>query len=350
VGYGGVDVQRSQMTSGTAFLFTLKNSIVSGNAGCGVTLSGGSDNLVNRTSAAGTGIRVCGFGGTGTTVAGVADPAVTAGAVQAGAVNATTFPAGIPAAVGTIFGGRTDVGGKVSATLQNNTVQNNTGVGIYITEARDSDPAFGTDDVTEATVQGNKVTGNLTAVPAAGTEPSAGGVYIAQSNWTMTPGTVAAPNSIGCEGAAACTRIRMETFLGNTIACNGRAQLSYAVPQRTSTTAVGSGWDISSNPSLVGVTLADRCTAPATPNTLAGYSPAVQSLGLAIPGSATDTATGISLIHVAAYGVFWNTSTLGAGNDYSASLAAATLGNNDAAAWGTCPGATAVTCPVALVP
>ena len=344
VASGGVDVQRSQMTSGTAFLFTLKNSVVSANAGCGVTLSGGSDNLVNRTSAMGTGIRVCGFGGTGTTVAGVADPGVTAGAVQTGAVASAVAP------VGSVFGGRTDTGGKVSATLQNNTIQNNTGVGIYVTEARDSDPAFGTDDVTEATVQGNKVAGNLTAVPATGTEPTAGGIYVAQSNWTSVPGTAAAPNTIGCEATGACTRVRMETFLGNTIACNGRAQLSFAVPQRVSNTATGSAWDISSNPSLVGVTLADRCTAPATPNTLAGYSPTVQSLGLAIPGSATDATLLTSLVHVNAYGVFWNSSTLASGNDYSSALASAPQGNNDAASWGVCPGATAVTCPVALVP
>jgi hypothetical protein len=305
-----------------------------------VTLSGGSDDLVNRTSATGTGIRICGFGGTG---AAGGDPAVTAGAVQTGAVTTAMAP------VGTVFGGRTDTGGKVSATLQNNTIQNNTGVGIYVTEARDSDPAFGTDDVTEATVQGNKVTGNLTAVPATGTEPTAGGIYIAQSNWTSVPGTAAAPNTIGCEGGAACTRIRMETFLGNVIECNGRAQLSFAVPQRVSTAATGSAWDISSNPSLVGVTLADRCTAPATPNTLAGYSPP-SSLGLAIPGSATDATLLTSLVHVNAYGVFWNSSTLASGNDYSSALAATPQGNNDAAGWGVCPGATAVTCPVALAP
>jgi len=339
VASGGVDVQRSQMTSGTAFLFTLKNSAVSGNAGCGVTLSGGWDNLVNRTSATGTGIRVCGFGGTS-----AADTVVTTGAIQTGAVVTAAAP------VGTIFGGRTDTGGKVSATLQNNTIQNNTGVGIYVTEARDFDPAFASgDDITEATIQSNKVTGNLSAVPAAGTEPAAGGIYIAQSNWTMTPGTAAAPNTIGCEVAGgACTRVRMETFLGNVIECNGRGQLSYAVPQRASTTAAGSLWDISSN-MLVGLMLADRCTAAATPNTLAGYTPP-QSVGLAIPGSATDAATLTSLIHVNAYGVIWNTSTLASGNDYSSALAAAPQGNNDAAGWGVCPAAAAVTCPVALVP
>ena len=60
--------------------------------------------------------------------------------------------------------------------------------------------------------------------------------------------------------------------------------------------------------------------------------------------------SGVSLIDVAAYGVIWNTSTLGAGNDYSKGLSAAPQGNDDATTWGVCPGAVAVTCPVALVP
>ena len=267
----------------------------------------------------GDGNRICGFGGT------AGDPTVTAGALVPGATTAAAF--------GSIFGGSTATGGKVSATLLNNTVQNNTGVGIYITEARDLDPALaGSDDVTEATVQGNKVTGNLSAVPATGTEPTAGGIYIAQSNLS-----------------GSCTRVRMQTFFGNVIECNGRAQLSFAVPQRASTTAAGDPWDIGSDGSLVGVMLADRCMAVAKPNTLAGYSPSVQSLGLAIPGSAT-TAGGVSVIDVAAVGVFWNTSSLAAGNDYSSSLAATPQGNGNATGWGVCPGATAVTCPVALVP
>jgi hypothetical protein len=337
VAFGGIDIQRSQMLSQTAFLFTLQNSTVSQNAGCGITLSGGGDDLVNRTTVMGTGNRVCGFGGT------TLDGTVMPSAIVAGPTTA--------AAIGTTFGGPTNTGGKVSATLLNNTVQNNTGVGIYITEAREFDPALGgMDDVTEATVQGNKVTGNLSSVAATGTEPTAGGIYIAQSNITNSgPLTTA---SIGCETGggpnAVCTRVRMQTFLGNVVECNGRAQLSFAVPQRASNSATGSPWDIGSDAGLVGVTLADRCMAVAKPNTLAGYSPSVQSLGLAIPGSATS-ATGQSLINVAAYGVTWNSTTLAAGNDYSASLAVAPLGNDDASMWGACPGA-AVTCPVALVP
>ena len=80
----------------------------------------------------------------------------------------------------------------------------------------------------------------------------------------------------------------MATFLGNTVACNGRGQLAFAVPQRSATSASGAAWDIGSNAGVVGVTLADRCMAVATPNTLAGYSSLSLSEGIAIPGSATD--------------------------------------------------------------
>jgi len=356
-GTGGVDVQRSQITGSTAFLFTLSNSRISKNNGCGVTLSGGDDDLVNRTSAEGDGQRLCGVG-----IFGHQGPQ-------------GLVPGPLPSGPGLeptgMFGGPTDRGGKVSATIVNNYIQNNSGVGIYITEARDVEPtAEGADDVTEATIQGNKVTGNLTSVPAAGTEPTAGGIYVASSDFTevrctgegCTPelDTTSGTDDLGCDDVAtvaggvkvheSCTRVRMATFLGNTVECNGRAQLSYAIPQRISGSANGSAWDISSDGTLVGLTLADRCQAAAAPNTLAGYAPTVQSLGLAIPGSATDPFLEQSLVHVLAYGVQWNTSTLGAGTDYSASLAAAPQGNGDATAWGICPGARAVTCPIGVTP
>ena len=82
-------------------------------------------------------------------------------------------------------------------------------------------------------------------------------------------------------------------------------------------------------------------------NRLAGYSGAMSSQGLVIPASATNAASH-SLIDVTAYGVFWNSGTLAAGTDYSSSLAAVPQGNGDATAWGVCPGAVAVACPVAL--
>ena len=356
-GTGGVDVQRSQITGSTAFLFTLSNSRISNNNGCGVTLSGGDDDLVNRIGAEDGGERLCGVG-----IFGRQGP-------QGRVLG--PLPSGPGREPTGVFGGPTDKGGKVSATIVNNYVQNNSGVGIYVTEARDLEPTTdGVDDVTEATIQGNTVTGNLTSVPAAGSEPTAGGIYVAASNFTEVRCTgegcteeldsTWTTNDLGCDDVAtvdggakvheSCTRVRMATFLGNTVACNGRAQLSYAIPQRISTSANGAVWDISSDGTLVGLTLADRCTAPAAPNTLAGYMPAVQSLGLAIPGSATDPSSQQSLVHVLAYGVYWNTSTLGAGTDYSASLTASPQGNGDATLWGICPGARAVTCPIAVAP
>jgi len=361
-GTGGIDVQRSQITGGTAFLFNLLDSTVSGNTGCGITLSGGDDTGVNRARANDPGVRICGVGVSSTNVPGPVVASVSSNPPMVSAPGATA----------------TNIGGKVSAVLRGNRVQNNTGVGIYVTEARDFDPSSAVDDVTEATIQNNLVSGNLTVVPPAGTEPWAGGIYVASSNFTNTIcpaasagctssalGGVLTSEDLGCEdnvtsvdtsGAAprknhaACTRVRMETFLGNTLACNGRAQLGYAVPQRVTSSAAASPWDISSNASLVGVTLADRCSSAATPNRLAGYLASSASFGLVIPLSAIDPVKQQSLVHVSAYGVSWNSSTLAAGSDYSSSLSAAPLGNNDAASWGICPGAAAVTCPVALAP
>lgn len=361
-GTGGVDVQRSQPHGGASgFLFNLLNSTISGNAGCGVTLSGGDDTGVNRTSSGDPGVRICGVGVSSTNV-----PGPVVASVSSNPPMVTT-----PGALAT------NIGGKVSAVLRNNTIQNNSGVGLYITEARDFDPSSADDDVTEATIQGNTVTGNLTVVPAVGSEPAAGGIYVAASNFTnavcsalSTDCTSSALSGVltaedlGCEdyvtsvdtsvmaprkNHTACTRVTMGTFVGNTIECNGRAQLGYAIPQRGTTSAAGSGWDISSNASIVGVTLADRCTAAAMPNRLAGYSAVLPAAGLVIPSSATDPSLR-SLVHVGAYAVFWNSSTPAVGTDYSASLAAAPRGNNDAASWGVCPGATPVTCPVPVAP
>jgi hypothetical protein len=357
-GTGGIDVQRSQITGSTAFLFTVSNSRVSNNRGCGITLSGGDDDLVNRTSATTGGVRLCGVGISGVLSSNDAVPGPIVSSPDAA-------PTGE-------FGGPTDVGGKVSATLLDNFVQDNTGVGIYVTEARDAEPTGGgvLDDVTEATIQGNVVTGNLTVVPATGTEPAAGGIYVAASDFTQigctgagcTPelDTTLTADDVGCDDTAtvsggvkvhrSCTRVRMATFLGNTVACNGRGQLSFAVPQRSAVSASGAAWDIGSNAAVVGVTLADRCMTVATPNTLAGYSSTTLSEGIAIPGSATDRATLQSLIHVSAYGVFWNGPTLASGTDYSSSLAAAPQGNGDASAWGVCPAAVRISCPVGVAP
>jgi len=355
-GTGGLDVQRSQINGNTGFLLTLQNSSISGNTGCGVTLSGGDGDDI-------AGVRYCGVG----------TSLVTGGATGA--------PSGV-------FGGSSAVGGKVSAVLKNNHVQNNTGVGVYVTEAREVDPTVGAnaDDVTEVSLQNNLVTGNLTVVPPTGQEPVAGGIYFAPSDATNPACTgpncaasglqgVLTVNDLGCSDVATvantapvtfppstpvyvknhaatlCTRIRMSSFLGNTVSCNGRAQLSFGVPQRISTTASGSSpdgdWDISSDGSIVGVDLPMRCSATASPNTLAGYSATAANLGLAIPGTDLN-AQNQSLIHVHAFGVKWNSGTIISGSDYSSALADSPQGNGDATSWGICVGGAPTTCPVAL--
>ena len=88
----------------------------------------------------------------------------------------------------------------------------------------------------------------------------------------------------------------------------------------------------------------------ATPNRVAGYSSATLSEGIAIPGSATDPTTLQSLIHVNAYGVFWNGPTLASGSDYSSSLAAAPRGTGMPPPGASAPARCPVACPVGVVP
>jgi hypothetical protein len=264
-----------------------------------------------------------------------------------------------PAPLG-IFGGRTNVGGKVSAFITNTHVQNNSGVGIYVTEARDFDPTLQADDVTDVSLQNNVVTGNLMVVAPTGSEPVAGGIYFATSNLTSTDASGTRPlevSDLGCEDSRdsaldhlSCTRVRMASFLGNTVSCNGRAQLAFGLPQRVGTSASGvspdGDWDISSDGRIVGVDLTMRCAAAASPNTLAGYSASAANVGLGVPGTAL-TPDGASLVHVGAYGVKWNAGTILAGGDYSPALARAPQGNGDFAKWGVCPDVPPATCPVA---
>lgn len=357
-GTGGIDIQRSALGArGAGFPVDIIGSAVSGNTGCGITLSGGDDTLVNRINASG-GVRVCGLG-TGFDIdGGGRRPGAAPGPIVGQRLGEATSERPIP--VG-IFGGRTNVGGKVSAFIKDTRVQNNTGVGIYVTEARDHDPALLDDDVTDVSLQGNVVTGNLVVVPPTGIEPVAGGIYFAASNPTATDEAQARPlevSDLGCEDPqevstehAVCTRIRMSSFLGNVLACNGRAQLAFGVPQRISTSAVGTSpggdWDIGSDGTIVGVSLPMRCTAAASPNTLAGYAGTATSLGLAIPTAAT-AASGASLLHVSAYGVRWNAGTIIAGSDFAGALTTAPQGNGDATTWGVCPDVLATVCPVAL--
>lgn len=358
-GTGGIDIQRSQLgASGGAFPAVVVNSAVSDNIGCGITLSGGGDDLVNHTTAT-DGVRVCGLG-TGFAIDG--SPAGAA-AGRVGGAQPGVRPGDVttesPAPLG-IFGGRTNVGGKVSAFIKNTHVQNNTGVGIYVTEARDLDPTLTVDDVTDVSLQNNVVTGNLLTVAPTGFEPVAGGIYFVTSNLTSTDATGARPlevSDLGCEDPqdaavdhAVCTRVRMSSFLGNTVSCNGRAQLAFALPQRINTSASGvspdGDWDISSDGTIVGVDLTMRCADAASPNTLAGYSSSAANIGLGVPGVAT-TPDGVSLVHVGAYGVKWNAGTILAGGDYAAGLARAPQGNGDFTKWGVCPDVMPATCPIA---
>ncbi|HEY4187397.1 MAG TPA: right-handed parallel beta-helix repeat-containing protein [Polyangia bacterium] len=354
-GTGGIDLQRTQSATNSGFLAYIINSTVSGNVGCGITLSGGDDDLVNRTTTS-DGVRSCGVG-TGFTSDGLTGrPGAVAGPIPGSRPGDVTTETPAPSGV---FGGRTNVGGTVSAFIKNTRVQNNTGVGIYVTEARDFDPTLAGDDVTDVGLLDNVVTGNLVVVAPTGTEPAAGGIYFASSNLTTTDATgmrAVEVSDLGCEDPqnvstahAVCTRVGAASFLGNVVACNGRAQVAFGLPQRGSASATGlspdGDWNISSDGAIVGVNPAMRCADVASPNTLAGYSATATSLGLAIPASAT-TADGISLLHVMAYGVKWNAGTISGGSDFSAGLAAAPQGNGDYVTWGVCPNVTATSCPV----
>jgi len=356
-GTGGIDVQRSQLgASGGAFPTVIVNSSVSDNVGCGLTLSGGGDDLLNRT-AIGDGARVCGLG-TGFAIDG---SPVGAAAGRVGGAQPGVRPGDVttesPAPSG-IFGGRTNVGGKVSAFIKNTHVTNNSGVGIYVTEARDFDPTLTADDVTDVSFQNNVVTGNLMVVAPTGFEPVAGGIYFATSNLTSTDASGTRPvevSDLGCEDPqdaavdhAVCTRVRMSSFLGNTVSCNGRAQVAFGLPQRINTSASGvspdGDWNIGSDGTIVGVDLTMRCADAASPNTLAGYSTSAANIGLGVTSLAT-TVDGVSLVHVGAYGVKWNAGTIVAGGDYAPGLARAPQGNGDFAKWGVCPGVAPVVCP-----
>lgn len=358
-GTGGIDIQRSQLgASGGAFPAVIVNSSINSNVGCGITLSGGGDDLVNRTSTA-DGVRVCGLG-TGFAIDGspVGSAAGRVPGAQPG-VRLGDVTTESPAPLG-VFGGRTNVGGKVSAFIKNTHVQNNSGVGIYVTEARDLDPTLTADDVTDVSLQNNLVTGNLMVVAPTGFEPVAGGIYFVTSNLTSTDITGTRPvevSDLGCEDPqdaaadhAVCTRVRMSSFLGNTVSCNGRAQMAFGLPQRISTSASGvspeGDWDISSDGTIVGLDLTMRCAEAASPNTVAGYSSSAANIGLGVPSMATSS-DGVSLVHVGAYGVRWNAGTILAGGDYAPGLARPPQGNGDFATWGVCPDALPAACPIA---
>jgi hypothetical protein len=279
---GGIDVVQSQASNQAGYLFKLTGSKVTNNKGCGLSLTGGFAGINGSTT------RVCGVAATGT-------------------------------------------GGKVTGDIENNTISGNLYVGVYITEAN---PVG--NDVTEVILQSNTVTGNLTQATSIldANEPIAGGVYFASSNTNGTPGGgLSATDVTACNGATACTRVRAEKFLGNTISCNGRHELGYGIPQRQ-TTMNATAWDIGSAVGSVDMALA--CSATAFPNTITGYGGAAtgMDLGLAVVSTA---------IRVNALGVHWMNAVPAAGVDYSAFLGVAPTGNNDAASFVFCP-AVAMTC------
>jgi hypothetical protein len=244
------------------------------NRGCGVALTGGSSLIAGGTK------RVCGVGV-------MADDGFTPG------------------------------GGKVSGNLEKNEVSGNLGVGIYVSEAPDDGNEA---DVTEVILQQNTIVGNLTATFDE-VEPFAGGLYFAASDADGVP-SPATVDQVACSGSAPapCTRVRAERLLGNTIACNGRNELGFGVPQRSDSNS-GLPWDIGSATGSVDMALA--CSAAAFPNTLSGYA--------RIPGTDLGLAVTTGLIHVDAVGVAWARTVPAAGLDYSMELGTIPSGNGDAA-------------------
>jgi len=279
---GGIEVQQTQGSTEDSTLFRLLNSRIANNHGCGVAVTGG-DSLV-----AGGSKRVCGVG------------------PMTGPGFATS-------------------GGKVSVALEDNDVSGNLGVGIYVSESPDDADPGDDHDVTEVILQRNTVRGNLTAVFDE-IEPLAGGIYFAASDADGATPTMSAER-LACAGPppAACTRVRAERIVGNTIACNGRHELGFGIPQRTESND-GVAWNIGSAAGSVDMALA--CSPTAFPNTLAGYGASGSDLGLAV-------ATGI--IHVDAVGVHWARAVPAAGLDYSEALGLIPLGNGDSAPPGSGP-------------
>jgi hypothetical protein len=113
--------------------------------------------------------------------------------------------------------------------------------------------------------------------------------------------------------------VRVEKFLGNTISCNGRHELGFAIPQRTGSSDAAP-WDIGS--ALGSVDMALACSESAFPNTLTGYG--------ANPGSDLGLAVTSPVIHINARGVHWMNAVPAAGVDYSAALGTVPTGNGDA--------------------
>jgi hypothetical protein len=120
--------------------------------------------------------------------------------------------------------------------------------------------------------------------------------------------------------------VRVEKFLGNTVSCNGRHELGFAIPQRTAS-GDGAAWNIGS--AIGSVDMALACSASAFPNTLTGYG--------SRPGVDLGLVVTTPVIHIDATGVHWMNAVPAAGIDYSAWLGAAPTGNGDASPPTTAP-------------
>ncbi|MBC8132041.1 MAG: right-handed parallel beta-helix repeat-containing protein, partial [Deltaproteobacteria bacterium] len=188
---------------------------------------------------------------------------------------------------GTGAGSGTLLGGKVGVRLERNTVTNNAGVGIYVTESVDAPDG---DDVTEVSMDTNDVGGNLTAAATAPVEILAGGVFFARSDLT--------------------TRIVLGSFLGNRVHGNGRHEIGFDVAQDG-----GAAWNLSSNAS--GVDMATGCAATAKPNTITCYD-TVMGQDLAIAVASPGIPVNVQGMH------FQNANPI-AGRDYSLAIPAAQI-------------------------
>ena len=212
-GSDGIDLQRTQATTQTMMhLTSVSSSTVSGNAGRGIALSG---------KGAGTG---------------------------------------------------TLLGGKVGAALTGNMVSLNGGVGIFVSEA--SDAADG-DDVTEAWIEGNEVSGNM----AAGTGVIAGGVFFVKADAT--------------------TRIQLRSFFGNRIHGNGFAEVGFNLIQNDTLP-----WDLSSH----AADTASVCSDVSKPNFIYCYGTGLNDYAIAVSSTT---------IHLLAKGIHFQNSPAIGGRDFT---------------------------------
>jgi hypothetical protein len=171
------------------------------------------------------------------------------------------------------------LGGKVGVRLERNAVTGNAGVGVYVTE--ESDAADG-DDVTEVSMDGNDVGGNMTAAATAPGSLLGGGIFFARSDAT--------------------TRVILGSYLDNRVHGNGRHEIAFDLSQEG-----GSAWNLSSNASAVD--MATGCADAAKPNSVYCYDTIMgQDLAIAVASSA---------IHVNVQNMHFQNAAPLAGRDYS---------------------------------